>query len=49
MSFVGTTIIYAYMQTIGMVNDHKVDCYKVIRSFSVLRPAFTTEPDEVSG
>ena len=27
MSFVGTTIIYAYMQAIGMVYDHKVDCW----------------------
>jgi DNA-3-methyladenine glycosylase I len=24
--FVGSTIIYAYMQGIGMVNDHSVDC-----------------------
>lgn len=25
--FVGSTIIYAYMQAIGMVNDHIVDCF----------------------
>ncbi len=25
--FVGSTIIYAYMQAIGMVNDHSVDCH----------------------
>ena len=25
-SFVGPTIIYAYMQAVGMVNDHTVDC-----------------------
>ncbi|NMM36290.1 MAG: DNA-3-methyladenine glycosylase I [Glaciimonas sp.] len=24
--FIGSTIIYAYMQAIGMVNDHSVDC-----------------------
>lgn len=24
--FVGTTIMYAYMQAIGMVNDHAADC-----------------------
>ena len=24
--FVGSTIIYAYMQAIGMVNDHAHDC-----------------------
>ena len=27
MSFVGSTIIYAYMQATGMVNDHTVDCF----------------------
>jgi DNA-3-methyladenine glycosylase I len=27
MTFVGTTIIYAYMQAIGMVNDHTEDCF----------------------
>lgn len=26
--FIGTTIIYAYMQAVGMVNDHLVDCYR---------------------
>jgi len=25
--FVGSTIVYAYMQGIGMVNDHDVDCF----------------------
>lgn len=28
MSFVGTTIIYAYMQAIGMVNDHIEECFR---------------------
>lgn len=28
MSFVGSTIIYAYMQAIGMVNDHLVSCFR---------------------
>ncbi len=27
-SFVGSTICYAYMQGIGMVNDHTMDCYR---------------------
>ncbi|MFW5729797.1 MAG: DNA-3-methyladenine glycosylase I, partial [Spirochaetota bacterium] len=27
-SFVGSTIIYAHMQAIGMVNDHLVDCHR---------------------
>ena len=26
--FVGPTIIYAYMQAIGMVNDHTTNCFK---------------------
>ncbi len=26
--FVGTTVIYAYMQAIGMVNDHEVSCFR---------------------
>jgi DNA-3-methyladenine glycosylase I len=29
--FVGSTIIYAYMQGIGMVDDHDVDCYRHTR------------------
>lgn len=28
MNFVGPTIIYAYMQAIGMVNDHVRDCFR---------------------
>jgi DNA-3-methyladenine glycosylase I len=28
MSFVGSTIIYAYMQAVGLVNDHIADCWK---------------------
>ena len=27
MSFVGSTIMYAFMQAVGMVNDHTVDCW----------------------
>ena len=27
MNFVGSTIIYAYMQAIGLVNDHTKDCF----------------------
>ncbi|WP_425448200.1 DNA-3-methyladenine glycosylase I [Dethiothermospora halolimnae] len=26
--FIGTTIIYSYMQAIGMVNDHIADCFR---------------------
>jgi len=27
MSFVGSTIMYAYMQAVGLVNDHTFDCW----------------------
>ena len=26
--FVGSTIVYAHMQAIGMVNDHTIDCFR---------------------
>ena len=29
MTFVGSTIIYAFMQAVGMVNDHLKSCWKV--------------------
>ncbi|MBY0353222.1 DNA-3-methyladenine glycosylase I [Candidatus Babeliales bacterium] len=28
MTFVGSTIMYAFMQAVGMVNDHVVDCWR---------------------
>ncbi len=28
MNFVGSTIIYAFMQAVGMVNDHEVSCFR---------------------
>jgi DNA-3-methyladenine glycosylase I len=27
-SFVGPTVVYAFMQAVGMVNDHLVDCFR---------------------
>jgi DNA-3-methyladenine glycosylase I len=27
-NFVGSTICYSFMQTVGMVNDHMVDCFR---------------------
>ena len=30
-SFVGTTIVYAYMQAIGMVDDHLMGCFRKAR------------------
>lgn len=31
MSFVGSTIIYAYMQAVGMIDDHLSDCWKAAK------------------
>ncbi len=28
MNFVGSTICYAFMQSVGMVNDHTIDCFR---------------------
>jgi len=36
-SFVGSTVIYAHMQAVGMVNDHLVDCFRY-REIRRLRP-----------
>ena len=30
MSFVGSTIIYAFMQAVGIVDDHEVGCFRRI-------------------
>ena len=27
-NFVGSTICYAFMQSVGMVNDHTMDCFR---------------------
>lgn len=29
--FVGSTICYAFMQSVGMVNDHTTDCFRYIK------------------
>jgi DNA-3-methyladenine glycosylase I len=36
-SFVGPTVVYAYMQAVGMVNDHLVDCFRYREISSRLR------------
>ena len=36
--FVGSTIMYAFMQAVGMVNDHRIDCF---RYRAAKRPAAT--------
>ena len=36
-TFVGSTICYAFMQAVGMVNDHTVDCFRwqEVRDFAL--------------
>ena len=33
-NFVGSTICYAFMQAVGMVNDHTIDCFRRIEAGS---------------
>ncbi len=42
-NFVGPTICYAFMQAVGMVNDHTTDCF---RHEEIKRLAKTTEPKQ---
>ncbi len=37
--FVGTTICYAYMQAVGMVNDHVTDCFRYREILEMYREA----------
>lgn len=39
MKFVGATIVYAYMQAVGMVDDHIVECWRYGRNHPELRLA----------
>jgi len=32
MNFVGSTIIYAFMQAVGMVDDHEENCFKKLKT-----------------
>jgi DNA-3-methyladenine glycosylase I len=46
-TFVGSTIIYAHMQAVGMVNDHVVDCFRhreVARLSAAARPRKSSRP-----
>jgi len=45
MKFVGSTICYAFMQAIGMVNDHTTDCWWYSRSSRRRRSASRAEPE----
>src|SRR6476660_1867214 len=36
--FVGSTIVYAYMQAVGMVNDHLADCFRRAQLAALPKP-----------
>jgi DNA-3-methyladenine glycosylase I len=42
MSFVGSTIIYSYMQAVGLENAHTIDCFRhrLAKECAKLAPAF---------
>ena len=44
--FVGSTICYAFMQAVGLVNDHTVDCfrYRLVRKHRRSRPRVLEGP-----
>jgi DNA-3-methyladenine glycosylase I len=35
--FVGSTICYAFMQAVGMVNDHSVECFRYAQVSALAR------------
>ncbi len=37
-NFVGETICYAFMQAVGMVNDHVVDCFRHAECLALAKP-----------
>ncbi len=43
-TFVGSTIMYAYMQAVGMVNDHTVDCFRHRQLSRGSRPPYREAP-----
>jgi DNA-3-methyladenine glycosylase I len=38
-SFVGSTVLYAHMQAVGMVNDHTIDCFRHSEVQRLSRPS----------
>jgi DNA-3-methyladenine glycosylase I len=43
-TFVGSTICYAFMQAVGMVNDHLVDCFRHAQLSGTAGPATKSSP-----
>ena len=43
-NFIGSTICYAFMQAVGMVNDHALDCFRYSQPFE--EPRLAVQADE---
>jgi len=43
-NFVGPTICYAFMQAVGMVNDHTTDCFRYKKIKNMRTPNRCPEP-----
>jgi DNA-3-methyladenine glycosylase I len=41
-NFVGSTISYAFMQAVGMVNDHSIDCFRFLEASAARAIGLTT-------
>ena len=38
-NFMGSTICYAFMQAVGMVNDHPVECFRYCQGVALVTGA----------
>ncbi len=45
--FVGSTVIYAHMQAVGMINDHFVDCFCHKACATIINPTVNTSVKKV--
>lgn len=41
--FVGSTICYAFMQAVGMVNDHTIDCFRYTRTAKSVQASLSSK------
>jgi DNA-3-methyladenine glycosylase I len=46
-SFVGSTVVYAHMQAVGMVNDHLVDCFRYLEIRQHWKTGYSTIQNSV--
>jgi DNA-3-methyladenine glycosylase I len=46
-NFVGSIISYAFMQAVGMVNDHCIDCFRYKQLLHTVSSTTTTVPTKI--